>query len=59
MKCSFCPNEAVARLNGKYLLCPDCVERVSVSLLEKNKPVGMAVQGDLKVILVPQRRGTA
>ena len=46
---------AVAILNGKYPICDDCVVDTSAYILNAGGMVGLAVKGEPKALLIPQK----
>ena len=46
MKCAFCDNDAVARLNNKWLVCDDCIASVAETTAERGGLTVLRANGE-------------
>ena len=52
-RCDKCGKRAVARANGRFWLCGECVEKAAVASLSLGEPLIQAVQGEPRYLIIP------
>jgi len=56
-RCDKCGARAVARMNGRYLLCSRCAEKAAIASLSMGAPVLEAVRGEPRYLIIPTGPG--